>query len=1433
MWVILTPIILLLLVGVLVYAPPIQNWLVNLIAAKVTEETGLNVHVDEVGLSFPLDLDMRGVLATDESGDTVLDVRQAIVDLDLTRLLSWQIEVEEVSLHQGFVDTKNIIEGLKIRGRLGLFKLASPILVDLKQQTASINNISLNNCDLNLFIGESPEDNDTTSTVLPPLVFQLGSLDIGHVHVLCNIKDSTHIESNIAGLAASDFHLRLDDLSMSLNRLTAKTDYLILDSLALPAIAAQADEVAYDSLHLALGEASVRMSETELRANGNVEWGSINTSQPNGVFDLCASFTMGNHDLDSLCRHYRLDVMRYDRTASVEASVHAIGNMGEVTVKGAYVRIGSLLSLDANALAKHPLDSLLDASLKAEARTLFGNATLDAHYNNPRQAYSGVLDLVDVRPHAIAPAIPIRSLTAHAEVDGNGFDSEAPATRISASLDIPQCQLDSLQLGGAKLTAEVENTRANVRLNYANRLAEAAAQLNVIRTKNIYEGTFAIDLMRADLHALGVTDSVLSVAACLHMDLSTDLDYTHRLTGALNDVLLIRPDTVLRPVDLKVDLMARPDSLHAFASAGGMCVVANTSDGYEELSRQVDVFMKELDNQRKTHFLDQNALRPLLPRADVMLNISGRNPVSTWLGMMGYTFNDVLFRLNSNPDIGLNGGGHLMCLNTGSMQLDTIRWSISQDTVGVKFNAQVKNSPKNRQFVFDSRLDLSLLGDGASVNARYIDGKGVTGVDIGAVAKLTRHGVKVSLSPLNPIVAYRDFRVNDSNYVFLARNGDILANVDILADDGTGVQLYSARALDEFLACDSCPKLPASHDLTASFRHFNLGELSRVMPYLPSLGGILEGDAHYMRQDSVMSAALDTRIQNFAYSGAPIGNIGANVAYLPGDRGQHFVDGILSVEGRECASFNGTYAAEGDGRINVEASLNSFPLSIVNGFVDKKLAQASGALDGVINVSGTPSQPIVNGNLATKDIQVLSTDYSLLLKVEDHTVNLVNNYLDLNEMRIFSTGKEPVVMDGWLDFRDLSDMRLALSLKGKNFELINAKKTKAATAYGKVYCDIDASLGGSMRMMRLDGSLKVLGNTDVTYILRDSPLTVEDRLADLVTFVDFSNDEAPVEEEELATMDIIMNMKVLVDEAARVHCLLSEDRSSYVDIEGGGELVMAYSPQGDLQINGRYTVNSGEMKYQLPIIPLKTFKIENGSYIAFNGRILNPTLNITAKERVKAVVGSEGKANRSVAFDVGVKITQTLENMGLQFTIESPEDLTIQSELATMDETARGRTAVTMLATGMYLSDNNTSGFTATNALNSFLQSEISNITGKALGSIDLTFGMENSTSASGASQTDYSFRFAKHFWGNRISVVLGGKVSSGSEAENTGETIIDNVSVEYRLDKSATRYVRVFYDKAYESLIDGKITEMGAGLVLRRKTTRLGDLFIFKSSKK
>ncbi len=110
---------------------------------------------------------------------------------------------------------------------------------------------------------------------------------------------------------------------------------------------------------------------------------------------------------------------------------------------------------------------------------------------------------------------------------------------------------------------------------------------------------------------------------------------------------------------------------------------------------------------------------------------------------------------------------------------------------------------------------------------------------------------------------------------------------------------------------------------------------------------------------------------------------------------------------------------------------------------------------------------------------------------------------------------------------------------------------------------------------------------------------------------------------------------------------------------------------------------------------------------------------------------------------------------------------------------------------------------------------------------------MESGVNAAGQTTTDYSYQFSKRFLNDRVRVVIGGKVSSGTDATEATQSFIDNIAIEYRLDAANNRYVRLFYDRNAHDPLEGTLMKTGAGFVMRRKSERFGDLFIQRRKKK
>ena len=200
-----------------------------------------------------------------------------------------------------------------------------------------------------------------------------------------------------------------------------------------------------------------------------------------------------------------------------------------------------------------------------------------------------------------------------------------------------------------------------------------------------------------------------------------------------------------------------------------------------------------------------------------------------------------------------------------------------------------------------------------------------------------------------------------------------------------------------------------------------------------------------------------------------------------------------------------------------------------------------------------------------------------------------------------------------------------------------------------------------------------------------------------------------------------------------------------------------------------------------------------------------------------------------VPFDIGVKVSNTLNNMGLSFVMYSPENATVQEQLNSLDAETMNRYAVTMLITGAYAGSSRS--MTVANALNSFIDAKINDIAGTAMKSVNINVGINDATNAeTGNTYKNYSFSFSKRFWNDRITFVIGGEVNSGDH--NTGnDSFINNASLEWKLSDNSNRFLKLFYDKNYESILEGEITEMGIGYVYKRKLDSLKELFIFRKS--
>ena len=132
---VLVPILLFVLLAVLLYLPPVQNWAVKRVAAVASEKTGMEISVEHVNLEFPLNLGVEGVRVvkprTVAAGgdalqkDTVAVIRKMVVDVQLKPLLKGQVEVDKLELSGVKLNTVEFISDTQVKGTIGKLSIES------------------------------------------------------------------------------------------------------------------------------------------------------------------------------------------------------------------------------------------------------------------------------------------------------------------------------------------------------------------------------------------------------------------------------------------------------------------------------------------------------------------------------------------------------------------------------------------------------------------------------------------------------------------------------------------------------------------------------------------------------------------------------------------------------------------------------------------------------------------------------------------------------------------------------------------------------------------------------------------------------------------------------------------------------------------------------------------------------------------------------------------------------------------------------------------------------------------------------------------------------------------------------------------------------------------------------------------------------------
>lgn len=1150
----------------------------------------------------------------------------------------------------------------------------------------------------------------------------------------------------------------------------------------------------------------------------------LNVASNNNQLDINKLYAAVGHQLKLTAKGH---LNQFNDLKKTRGNLNISGNIADAKIINSYLKKNLGQQFNIVAMALNGEVNFVPGQIKGDIKVKSksgGTLAMKGNWNQNSLSYDIDLTMNKFPVNAFLPQYGVGQVTGTVVADGRKFDPFDPNMRTAGEVVV-----ESIVYGGVNYNnvfAKVDKRGSIVEAEITS--SDKRADFDVVACctfdKTTIDWDLNADVRHFDLGAFNI-DTENSVATAQILS-SGYADAKNRLLtgnlrlegaeyhGGLMDLVLNEVDFNAVATDSTTSVSLRNEDLLAIASTS-----ETLNDTFAmKFANAAFETMQQIDNRQ----IEVELIQQSLPQFNINMRAGSNNALARYLSGIGYDFDKFQCTLSNDSAISLSA--NLLNFRQGTTAIDTLTLNANQYDKILMYNASMGNRKGTMDAFANVNLEGYLANDLISAHLTQRNISGNEGYNIGAVAHVGEELVRMEFFPETPIIGYKQWTINDDNFIeYNMTNNHVDANVS-MTNATSEVNIYTEHT-------DS-----SSHqeDVIIKIKDLKLSEWLAINPYSPPVKGDVSANMRINWGGGKLNGDGVVSLNELFYGRERVGSFVADVELLTSKDGRLRADAALTVDGVKTVTVAGVLnSKESTAPMMLDFSMIKFPLKVVNPILPPNMGTLSGSLNGLMKISGEKSSPVFDGVVNFDSAMVVVDMLGTPLRISEDTLNVTNNIVDIKDFAIIGANNNPLNVNGQVDISDLASPAMDLILKARNMQIVGSNKSKKADVYGKGFVDIDADVVGNMSHMDIDATIELLSGSNITYIMPDATSSLTSyNVDDMVTFVDFS-DTTQVNEYKLLADEMAMEIDVamIVAQGTTINIDLSTDGKNRVQLQGNGAFNYSLNPMDDGRFTGRYTIDKGFVRYTPPLMSEKLFNFNEGSYVAFTGDMMNPTLNLSAIDDIKANVSQEGQDSRLINFDVEVSVTNTLNNMNVAFDLSTPDDITIANELSSMSSEQRANQAMNMLLYNVYTGPGTTASTNFSgNPLYAFVESKVNTWVANNVKFVDISFGIDQydkTQDGNTSTTTSYSYKVSKTLFDDRFKIVVGGNYSTDAEVdENYSQNLINDISFEYILNRSGSMYVKLFRQVGYESILEGEVIQTGVGFVYKRKLKSLRDIF-------
>ncbi len=1059
------------------------------------------------------------------------------------------------------------------------------------------------------------------------------------------------------------------------------------------------------------------------------------------------------------------------------------------------------------------------------AVTAGGDLALDGKCNLQAEGYEIALNAEEFPVGSFLPGLGVNDVTAKIEARGRGVDIFSRRTLLTAKVDAISVDYRGHSLHDMNVNAIIADGVADINLTSDNDVIDGNMTASGNLVGEDYEWSMIGDFRNVNLYALGVMDTISNVATSMSANVKKSAISNDLIAGIeLHHVKAVLGNASYGLKDFNVDYIGSDSTSQLYVDNQDMTLKFSAPMLIDSVASNFATAFSLIEPMIESRKLEVDVLQQRLPEFNFEVEAGERNALHDYLLSSGMKFRTLSF--NAKNDSIINIAAKVDGFESGTTRLDKVDFVAKQEGPRLNYVLKIDNEPGTIDDLAHVVGSGFIGGDKIMLSLNQQNIQKQTGYKLGAFVEFSDTTMKFRLDPTDPIIGYRQWQVNPDNGITFNTNTYHLDANLLMTNNDSRLHIYTRH--------DSIQGYKHQENINVDISKIQIAEWITLSPYASPMKGELSADLQFALLPGSLNGEGTVTLADFIYAKRRVGTLDLDFDVATSKSGIMTAKTGLKVDGREVmratGALNDTTLTE---PVKLDFALTRLPMTIANPFLGKS-ANLSGYLSGNMDIIGSVSEPIFNGYLDFDSATVKLAMLGSTFKFSEEKIPIDSNVIYFNDYSIYGINENPLEINGKVDMRSLSNVKLDLKLLADNMQIVGNDKRRGSDVYGKAFVSVDAKAQGDMNYLNAFAKVSVKEGTNVTYVMPDASTSLASQsTGDMVQFVNFTDTTTTIVGDSLPSLGMVVNLDALlnVEEGAVIGVDLSANGQDRVQVQSNGSIDFSINPLGDTRATGRLNITGGYVRYSPPLMSEKMFEFRDGSYVALNGNIANPIVNVSAVDVVKANVTQEGQNSRLINFDVILRVNGTLSEMDVAFDLDTNEDVTVRNELQSMSPEQRANQAMNLLLYNMYTGPSTKGNANiAGNPLYSFLSSQVNTWMANNVKFVDVSVGIdqyERTFDGSSSTTTNYSYQVSKSFLDDRFKVRVGGNYSTDVDPdENVSQNLFNDISVEYLINKSGTMYVKLFRHTGYESILEGEVTQTGVGFVYRRKLRALGEMF-------